>query len=177
MRSKVEAASRRFFYAHAAGSRIYFLHLPRDIGIDSKSVSNQVFDVQPPTLNVQLSPWNKIWPGYIGSAMRRSAATVVLILSLGVFLCPAVGKPSITISPKRHACCAKMSERSIECGGCAKEQSQPVESCPVPCSALILHFAPAESLSVPTATAHLVSVSNERTTIRSDRPPVPPPRS
>ena len=76
--------------------------------------------------------------------MRRAITAGLLIVCLGVFLCPAVGKVTFSPPPQKQSCCAetgtckKAAEVPAKPGGCAKEKSQPSQCCPSPCSALVL---------------------------------------
>jgi hypothetical protein len=115
--------------------------------------------------------------------MSRSVTAGLLIICLGVFLCPAVGKPEIVTAPaKQTSCCAqtskcaKMSENASPDKGCSSDQSQSSHCCPVPCSALILFCAAMEDLFAPAQTEHLVFARQAFAFVRTDRPPVPPPR-
>jgi hypothetical protein len=114
--------------------------------------------------------------------MRRVVTAGVLIVCLGVFLCPAVGKPSTMVVAKKQSCCTQtsvcmeMTGHSGTRGDCAGEQSQKNGCCPIPCASLILFFTPAEGLSIPTITEQILFVSETAASARTERPPVPPPR-
>src|SRR5262245_28840275 len=114
--------------------------------------------------------------------MRRTATSALLIVCLSIFLCPAVGKPSVPVVPQKHSCCVQTTnyvhgtESASERSGCAGKEAPDRNCCPITCSALVLFFAFSECLSVPQTTAQGVSTSDAVISARSERPPVPPPR-
>jgi hypothetical protein len=118
------------------------------------------------------------------AVVRRAVTAAVLIICLGIFLCPAVGKPEALVpSAKQSNCCAqeigcaKMSERVSKDKGCGSEQSQGNHCCPVPCSTLVLFCPPIETLFRPAQTEQLIFASETFASVRAERPPVPPPRA
>jgi hypothetical protein len=109
--------------------------------------------------------------------MRRVANAAVLIVCLGAFVCPAVGKANVIPPARQHTSCEKTDQLSDVGGGCAGKQSQPNHCCPVPCSTLILYYVPVDGLSTPAITEQLVFSGDTISSIRRERPPVPPPRA
>jgi hypothetical protein len=115
--------------------------------------------------------------------MRRTVTAGLLLICLGIFLCPAAGKQEPLVEPaKKSSCCAQksayeqMSERLPDGKGCASERSQSNSSCPVPCSALVLFCPPLQPRFAPAQTEELIFASDTFASARTDRPPVPPPR-
>ena len=116
-------------------------------------------------------------------AMHRALLSGLLLVCLGVFLCPAVGKPGVLSAPRQESCCkqtsgcVKSSNRVEKTGGCASEKSQPARCCPLPYSALILFCAAVEALPAPHCADYSFFAAGPSAFSRIDRPPVPPPRA
>ncbi|HJT80276.1 MAG TPA: hypothetical protein VJ719_03680 [Chthoniobacterales bacterium] len=121
--------------------------------------------------------------------MRRWFSAGLLVICLGVFLCPAIGKPDaagLVVAPsgeqQSQSCemdnqsCAAMSEPVDHCCSLPIRTSQTSQSCATACSSLILIYAVVEKPRAPLFAELSVLPDDRIGEFRADRPPVPPPR-
>ena len=125
--------------------------------------------------------------------MRRTVTAALLCICLGVFLCPAVGKPTVPEQlpqTKANASCAEAQhdcdqdadsippniDRGHSCCHRPARHSQSTHCCPAPCSLLVLMCSSAETERAPAFTSLNIFADDWNGAIRRDRPPSPPPR-
>src|SRR6266487_3087935 len=113
--------------------------------------------------------------------MQRVAASVLVIVCLSTFLCPALGKPSTFAVTKAQNCRAKMQgctkphEHASSHNRCAGK-SQHSSCCTNSCSTLILFCPASVGFSIPNFTGFVVFTGHATPYARFDQPPIPPPR-
>jgi hypothetical protein len=124
--------------------------------------------------------------------MRRWLSAGLLVTCLGVFLCPAVGKPDAATlltaasieEQERPSCeidtppCGTMTEPVDRCCNMPTQNSHSSsQGCSTACSALVLMCIVAEKQRWPRFAEQLFFPQDNYATTRADRPPVPPPRA
>src|ERR1051325_460079 len=127
--------------------------------------------------------------------MHRTITVGLLSVCLAVFLCPSVGKPDVMfwavdkpvigVAPQHQSGgvetkgCTNLSQRH---GKCCRQQQQsqhspPSRCCPAPCSALVLMCTVGDKTRIPDFHADTIFATHLYGVFRTDRPPIPPPRS
>src|SRR4051794_18787255 len=109
--------------------------------------------------------------------MQRIITVALLSICLGVFLCPAVGKPTAIFwtveKPAETACSHHQSCASDAGNGCAMSQSRDdgcprsaqssssSHCCPTPCSSLVLIYSAFDQQRVPQFAARTLSATDQ----------------
>jgi hypothetical protein len=127
-----------------------------------------------------------------GAVMHRIITVALLSICLGVFLCPAVGrpaaiswaveKPAVTSCSHHQSCPSdagprcEMTQNTDDCFTRSAPNSSSSHCCPAPCSTLVLIYSASDHQRVPEFAVRTLSAPDQSSLLRTERPPVPPPR-
>jgi hypothetical protein len=110
--------------------------------------------------------------------MRLPARLLLAVLAVSLAsLTPVLPGESVPPVQRKASCCADMNMDAGQRCPINPGSTSSAACCTGPSVCLLLYFGNGDAFSAQTQMIRSISISNDRVTTRSQRPPVPPPRS